>query len=132
LRRKHRQGTQGEVGQSSGTRNGITNPNPETPAKPDEMKGQQQGRDEEEVLVEDITNQPKSEGEEDDTETRSRPIYIGKKIKVQDAAKITLPYLPDAVVTVEDMLGKVPKLRYSDHDVCDAKNSQTWPRKPTW
>jgi hypothetical protein len=23
------------------------------------------------------------------------------------------------VVTVDDMLGKVPKLRYSDHDVCD-------------
>jgi hypothetical protein len=32
---------------------------------------------------------------------------------------ITLPYLPDAVVTVDDMLGKVPKLRYSDHDVRD-------------
>jgi hypothetical protein len=31
---------QGEVGQSSGTRNGILNPNPETPAKPDEMMGQ--------------------------------------------------------------------------------------------
>jgi hypothetical protein len=38
--------------------NGSTNPNPETPAKPEEMKGQRQGHDEEEVLVEDITNQP--------------------------------------------------------------------------
>jgi hypothetical protein len=33
---------------------------------------------------------------------------------------ITLPYLLDAVITVDDMLGKVPKLRYVDHDVCDA------------
>jgi hypothetical protein len=33
---------------------------------------------------------------------------------------ITLPYLPDAVVTVDDMLRKVPKIRYSDHDVRDA------------
>jgi hypothetical protein len=32
---------------------------------------------------------------------------------------ITLPYLPDAVITVDDMLGKVPKLRYADHDVRD-------------
>jgi hypothetical protein len=32
---------QGEVWQSSGTRNGITNPNPEIPSKPNEMKGQQ-------------------------------------------------------------------------------------------
>jgi hypothetical protein len=36
---------------------------------------------------------------------------------VSDATKITLPYIPDTVVTVEDMLGKVPKLRYFDHDV---------------
>jgi hypothetical protein len=33
---------------------------------------------------------------------------------------ITLPYLPYAVVTVYDILGKVPKLRYVDHDVHDA------------
>ena len=32
---------------------------------------------------------------------------------------ITLPYLPDAMVTIDDMLRKVPKLRYSDHDVRD-------------
>jgi len=31
---------QGEVGQHSRTPNGILNPNPETPAKPDEMMGQ--------------------------------------------------------------------------------------------
>jgi hypothetical protein len=35
--------------------------------KPEEMKGQQQGHDEEEVLVEDITNQSETEGEEYDT-----------------------------------------------------------------
>jgi len=34
--------------------------------------------------------------------------------------EIRLPYLPNTVVTVDDMLGKVPKLRYSDHDVHDA------------
>jgi hypothetical protein len=39
---------------------------------------------------------------------------------VQDATDITLPYLPDTVVTMDDILGKVLKLRYSDHDVCDA------------
>jgi len=33
---------------------------------------------------------------------------------------VTLPYLLDVVIIVEDMLGKVPKLRYVDHDVCDA------------
>jgi hypothetical protein len=33
--------------------------------------------------------------------------------------EITLPFLPDAVPTVDDMLGKVPRLRYADHDVCD-------------
>jgi hypothetical protein len=75
---------------------------------------------EEEVLVEDITNRPDSEREEEDAETtEAGPSAVGKKRKVQDATNITLPYLPDAVVTVDDMLGKVPKLRYSDHDVCD-------------
>jgi hypothetical protein len=38
-------------------------------AKHAEMKGQQQGHDEEEVLVEEITNQPNFEGEEYDTKT---------------------------------------------------------------
>jgi hypothetical protein len=33
---------------------------------------------------------------------------------------ITLPYIPDALVIVDDMLGKLPKLRYSDDDVHDA------------
>jgi len=33
---------------------------------------------------------------------------------------ITLPFLPDAVSTVDDMMGKVPKLRYAGHDVSDA------------
>jgi hypothetical protein len=30
-----------------------------------------------------------------------------------------LPYLPDVVVAVEDMLGKVSKLKYADHVVTD-------------
>jgi hypothetical protein len=33
---------------------------------------------------------------------------------------ITLPQIPDAMVTVEDMLGNVLRLRYSDHDVHNA------------
>jgi hypothetical protein len=32
---------------------------------------------------------------------------------------ITLPYLSYAVIIVDDMLGKVPKLKYLDHDVRD-------------
>jgi hypothetical protein len=39
---------------------------------------------------------------------------------VSDTTKITLPYISDVVVIVEDMLGKVLKLRYVDHDVKDA------------
>jgi hypothetical protein len=34
--------------------------------------------------------------------------------------EITLPFLPNAVINVDDMLGKVPKLKYTDHDVHDA------------
>jgi hypothetical protein len=73
------------------------------------------------VLVKDIIDGSDSEREEDNAEiTEACPSVVGKKIKVWDAMDITLPYLPHAVVTVDDMLGKVPKLRYSYHDVCDA------------
>jgi hypothetical protein len=44
---------------------------------------------------------------------------VRKKIKTHEAAEITLPHIPDAVVDVEDMLGKVLKLRYSNHEVRD-------------
>jgi hypothetical protein len=44
---------------------------------------------------------------------------VGHKIKVQDAMDVTLPYLPDTIINVDDMLGKVSKLKYSDQDVCD-------------
>jgi hypothetical protein len=47
--------------------NCTTNPNPKTLVEPKEMKVQQQGHNKEEVLVKDITNQPKYEGEEYDT-----------------------------------------------------------------
>jgi hypothetical protein len=47
------------------------------------MKGQQQGHDEE-VLVENITNQLESKGEEDDIETMELGLFVaGKKIKVR-------------------------------------------------
>jgi hypothetical protein len=110
---------QGKMGQSSANSNDSTNPNPETLAKPKEMKGQQQGHDVEEVLVEDIKNQSDSKGDEEyttETVVKGHPI-IGQKIKVEDTIDITLPYILDVVVIVEDMLKKVPKLRYSDHDV---------------
>jgi hypothetical protein len=72
------------------------------------------------VLVKKITNQLDSQGEEDDAKIiEAVPYVIGKKIKAQDATYITLPYLLYAFVTVDDMLRKVPKLRYSDHDVRD-------------
>jgi hypothetical protein len=85
------------------------------------MKGQQKGQDEEEVLVEDITKQPKTKWEEyEPTKTVVEGQHaIGQKIKLQDAAKITLPYISDAVVTMEVMLGKVSKVRYLGHDVCN-------------
>jgi hypothetical protein len=71
-------------------------------------------------LVEDITNQPEFEREEEDTDpVEASPSTVGQKKKVQDAMEITLPYLPYAVITMDDMLGMVPKLRYVDHDVHD-------------
>jgi hypothetical protein len=33
--------------------------------------------------------------------------------------EITLPFHPYVVPTIDDMMGKVPKLRYADHDVHD-------------
>jgi hypothetical protein len=44
---------------------------------------------------------------------------VVQKIKAPGEIEITLPYLPDVVVAVEDMLGKVLKLKYSYHDVID-------------
>jgi len=71
-------------------------------------------------LVKDITDMPDSEREEEDTDTiEEDPSIVGQKRKVDDAMDISLPYLLDAVVTVDDMLGKLPKFRYSNHDVCD-------------
>jgi hypothetical protein len=33
--------------------------------------------------------------------------------------EITLPFLPYTIPTIDDMLGKIPKLRYADHDIHD-------------
>jgi hypothetical protein len=72
------------------------------------------------VLVEDITDQPESVGEEEGTEAAEAGTSVaGKKRKTPDSMEITLPFLPDVVPTVDDMLGKVPKLRYVDHDMRD-------------
>jgi hypothetical protein len=73
------------------------------------------------VLVEDIINQSESEMEEGDVDpSKLDPYIMGQKIKAQDIMDITLPYLPDTVVVVDDMMGKVPTLKYIDHDVRDA------------
>jgi hypothetical protein len=44
---------------------------------------------------------------------------MGQKRKSPSAMKITLSHLPDVVVIVEDMLGKVPKIKYVYHDITD-------------
>jgi hypothetical protein len=72
------------------------------------------------VLVEDITNRSDSEREEDNAETaKAGTSAIQQTLKAQYTMDITLPYLLDEVVTGDDMLEKVPKLRYSDHYVRD-------------
>jgi hypothetical protein len=73
------------------------------------------------VLVEDITDQPKSGREEEDADaTEVGTSVMGQKRKKRDAMEITIPYLLDTVITLDGMLGKVPRLRYADHDVQDA------------
>jgi hypothetical protein len=44
---------------------------------------------------------------------------VGKKRKTLDSMECNLPFLPDAIPTVNDMLGKVPKWRYEDHEMHD-------------
>jgi hypothetical protein len=71
--------------------------------------------------MEDITDRPDSVGEEEGTEaTEAGTSVAGQKRKTPDSMEITLPFLPDIVITVDDMLGKVPKMRYVDHDMRDA------------
>jgi hypothetical protein len=85
--------TQGEVGKSSKIKMAVQTLTPKTPAKPEEMKGQQQGHNEEEVLVEDITNQPKYEGEEDDTTeimAEGQPV-VGRKERRRTSHKSHFP-----------------------------------------
>ena len=42
------------------------------------------------------------------------------KKKAPDTMEIQLPYLPNAFITIDDMLGKIPKMRCADHDVRNA------------
>jgi hypothetical protein len=70
------------------------------------------------VFVEDITDQPEFEREEEDVGlAESGPSSMGQKRKVWDVVHIKLPYLPDTMIIVDDMIGKLPKIRYVDHDV---------------
>jgi len=62
------------------------------------------------------------EGEEEDEhedEAIEETLDMGQKRKAPNAVDITLPHLLDVVVAVEDMLGKVPKLKYAYHDITD-------------
>jgi hypothetical protein len=60
----------------------ISNPNPEMPAKPEETMGPRQSQEQEEVLVEDITDRPESGREEEDTDAaKSRHIFCGTEKK---------------------------------------------------
>jgi hypothetical protein len=112
---------QGEIGQSYGARNKISNPNLEMPAKLDEIMGPGQAQEHKKVLVEDITDQPDFTGEEEGIEVAEAGTSVaGQKRKTPDSMEITLPFLPNAVITINDMLGKVPKPRYADHDVREA------------
>jgi hypothetical protein len=89
----------------------------------------------EEVLVEDITGQQEIEGEEEEEvedEAAEENLVVGQKRKAPSAVEITLPYLPDVVVAVEDMLGKVPKLKYADHDVTDTMKFPDLAQEVTW
>jgi hypothetical protein len=44
---------------------------------------------------------------------------VGQKRKIPDIMGITLLYLQDAFITMDEMIGKVPNLRYADHKVRD-------------
>jgi len=73
---------QGEIGQSSGAHNNISNPDPEMPTKPDKTMGPRHSQEYEEVLVEDINDRPKSKREEEDidaTEARTTPMKQKRK-----------------------------------------------------
>jgi len=83
------------------------------------MKGQQQRHVTEEVLVEDNKRKWEIEAEEEEMIEKAVECHpvIRQKRKASDTTEITLPYKPDVIVTVEDMLRKVSKLRYVDHVV---------------
>ena len=75
-------------------------------------------------MVEDITNQQEIEGEEEKEvkdEAVEENLVAGQKMKAPGILEITLPYIPDVVVVVEDMLGNMLKLKYAYHDVIDTK-----------
>jgi hypothetical protein len=82
--------------------------------------GPRQSKEHEEVLVEDITDRPDSGREKEEANVvEAGTSTVGHKIKVHDAMDIIVPYLPDPVTSVDDMLRKVLKLIYADHDVHD-------------
>jgi hypothetical protein len=59
------------------------------------------------------------EEEEPEDEAIEENLATSQKRKAPSVVEITLPHLPNIVVTVEDMLGKVPKLKYADHEITD-------------
>jgi hypothetical protein len=77
------------------------------------------------VLVEYIIYQIESEREEEEENaTEEGTSIVRQKQNAQDAMEITIPYLRNEVIYVDDMLGKVMKIRYIDHDVHDVDKLQ--------
>jgi len=92
----------------------------------EQTKKPSEGIHKEEVLVKEITCQQEIEGKEEEEaeeELAEENLAICKKRKIpgapskQTSVEIMLPHIPDVIVAVEDMPGKVEKFQYVDHDV---------------
>jgi hypothetical protein len=83
-----------------------------------DIEEQRPSQSQEEFQVEDITDRPYSPRDKERIEVVDAVTSTaGQKIKTLESLDISLPFIPDAVPTVEDILGKFPKLRYVNHDV---------------
>jgi hypothetical protein len=103
------------IGKSFGAGNEGSNPNPKVPMRPNDIVGPRYSQAQDKVLVKEITDKPETIGEEEGTEAAEEGTsVVGKKRKNPNSMEITLPFLPNVVPTFDDMLRKVPKLRYVD------------------
>jgi hypothetical protein len=85
---------------------------------------------EEQVQLDDITDQKKSETKEDEDENQEAGPSVGKKKTREKLAAprttgkhkeltLSFPQIPEGVKVVGDMLGSINKLKYVDHDMID-------------